>query len=76
VVITSTSSAALAVRAGVGASPDRGVVLILTAVSALTATAGARIADRVDTNRLQAAFTALVLGVAIYTAARALPALL
>lgn len=76
VVITITSGAALAVRAGAGASPDWGVVLILTAVSALTAVAGARIADRLDTSRLQTAFTALVLGVAVYTAARALPTLL
>jgi hypothetical protein len=76
VVITITSAAALVVRAGAGASPDWGVVLALTAVSALTAVAGARLADRLDTNRLQTAFTALVLVVAIYTAARALPALL
>lgn len=76
VVITITSAAALVVRAGAGASPDWGVVLALTAVSALTAVAGARLADRLDTKRLQTAFTALVLVVAIYTAARALPALL
>ncbi len=75
VVITITSASALAVRAGADASPDWGVVAALTAVSALTALAGVRIADKLDTTRLQSAFTALVLGVAIYTAARALPAL-
>ncbi len=75
VVITITSAAALVVRAGAGASPDWGVVAALTAVSALTAVAGARIADRLDTSRLQSAFTVLVLGVAVYTTARALPAL-
>jgi uncharacterized membrane protein YfcA len=37
---------------------------------------GARLAARTDTARLYAAFTVLVLGVAVYTAARALPALL
>lgn len=76
VVITITSAAALAVRAGAGTSPDWTPVLVLTAVSALTAVAGARLAHRVDTSRLQGAFTVLVLGVAAYTAARALPALL
>ena len=44
VVITITSAAALAVRAGVGASPDWGVVLALTAASALAAVLGARLA--------------------------------
>jgi uncharacterized membrane protein YfcA len=76
VVITITSAAALVVRAGAGTSPDWGVVAALTAVSALTAVAGARFADRLDGDRLQVAFTVLVLAVATYTAARALPALL
>ena len=76
VVITITSAAALSVRAGSGAAPDWTSVAVLTATSAAAAVAGARLADRVDTNRLQAAFAALVLGVAVYTAARAVPALL
>jgi uncharacterized protein len=38
--------------------------------------AGAKLADRVDTHQLSAVFTVLVLGVAAYTAAQALPALL
>jgi len=76
VVITITSAAALVVRTGVGPTPDWGVVLALTAVSALTAVAGARLADRLGTARLQTAFTSLVLAVAAYTGARALPALL
>ncbi|TCC21642.1 sulfite exporter TauE/SafE family protein [Kribbella sindirgiensis] len=75
VVITITSAAALAVRAGSGAGPDWGVVLLLTAVSASAAVVGARLANRVDSVRLSAAFTVLVLGVAVYTAIRALPAL-
>ncbi|EON22200.1 hypothetical protein CF8_3967 [Nocardioides sp. CF8] len=75
VVIALTSAAALAVRAGVGSAPDWGLVLALTAVSALGGFLGARLADRIDTNRLSAAFTVLVLAVAVYTAARALPAL-
>lgn len=75
VVITITSAAALSVRAGAGSSPDWTPVLALTAASALAAVAGTRLADRVHTDRLQGAFTLLVLGVAVYTAARALPAL-
>ena len=75
VVITLTSAAALAVRAGVGSAPDWGLVLVLTAVSAIGGFLGAKLADRIDTNRLSAAFTILVLAVAVYTAARALPAL-
>ncbi len=75
VVITLTSAAALAVRAGVGSAPDWGLVVVLTAVAAVGGFLGARLADRVDTNRLTAAFTVLVLAVAVYTAARALPAL-
>lgn len=75
VVITLTSAAALAVRAGVGSAPDWGLVLVLTAVSALGGFLGAQLTDRIDANRLSAAFTVLVLAVAVYTAARALPAL-
>jgi uncharacterized membrane protein YfcA len=76
VVITITSVSALAVRAGTGTSPDWGPVLTLTAASASAAVAGSHVADRVDTNRLQAAFAVLVLGVAGYTATRAFPALI
>ncbi|MEQ7849393.1 sulfite exporter TauE/SafE family protein [Nocardioides kribbensis] len=76
ITITITSAAALAVRAGAGATPDWTSVAVLTATSAAAAVAGARLADRVGTHRLQAAFAVLVLGVAVYTAARAVPALL
>ncbi len=76
VVITLTSAGALAVRTGVGVAPDWGLVLVLAAVSGLGGFLGARLADRIDTDRLSAAFTVLVLAVAVYTAVRALPALL
>ena len=76
VVITLTSAAALAVRTGIGVTPDWGVVLVLTAVSALAGFVGARLGQRVDTRHLTSAFTVLVLTVAGYTAFRALPALL
>ena len=75
VVITITSTVALAARAGAGASPDWTLVAALTVAAALAAVAGARLAARIDTRRLSAAFTALVLVVAAWTAATALPAL-
>ena len=75
VVIALTSAAALVVRVGSGVQPDWWLVLVLTVVSALGGVAGARVADRVSTRQLSTAFAALVVAVAIYTAARALPAL-
>lgn len=77
VVITMTSAVALAVRTVDGAGrPDWGVVLVLTAASGAAAVTGARLASRADTGRLTTAFTALVLAVAVYTGAQAVPALL
>ena len=76
VVITITSAAALAVRAGSGISPDWSAVLLLTVVAAVGAVVGARFAGKVDAVRLSAAFTVLVFGVAVYTSTQALPAFL
>ena len=75
VVISLTSAAALAARAGVGVRPDWGLVLALTIASAAGGLVGARVAARTDTARLSSAFTVLVLAVAGYTAFRAFPAL-
>lgn len=75
VVISLTSAAALAVRTGAGVAPDWGVVLVLTAASVVGGVLGARGVERIGTGRSSAAFTLLVLGVACYTAARALPAI-
>jgi uncharacterized protein len=50
-------------------------VALLTAVAVAGGWAGARLAARTDTRRLQAAFTVLLLLVAGYTAWHALPAL-
>lgn len=75
VVITVTSAVALLVRAGGGVAPDWDVVVALTAAAAVAAIVGTRIADRVETRRLSAIFTGLVLVVAGYTAVQALPAL-
>ena len=75
VVITLTSGVALLARAGSGISPDWWLVLALTAAAVAGGLAGARLAARTDTRRLAAAFTALVLVVAAFTATQALPAL-
>ena len=76
VVITITSAAALAARAGSASAPDWEIVATLTVASALAAAVGARLARRIDPQRLTAAFTVLVLTVAAFTAVRAWPALL
>ena len=75
VVITITSGAALAVRAGAGIHPNWGLVALLTAVAVIGGWAGARLTAKTDTSKLQTAFTALLLLVAGYTAWRALPGL-
>lgn len=74
VVITITSAAALAVRSGTTPHPDWTPVLVLTLAATAATVLGARLAARVGTAVLQAAFTALVLGTAVVTAAHALPA--
>lgn len=76
IVITITSTAALATRAGTGIAPDWWLVVALTTTAIAGSVAGARLAARTDTARLSAAFTALVLLVAAYTAATAVPALI
>ncbi len=75
VVITITSAAALAARAGAGVAPDWRLVAALTITAVAGSVLGARLAARTDTARLSAAFTGLVLAVAAYVAAQALPAL-
>ena len=76
VVITLTSATALAVRSGLGVTPDWNPVLVLTATSVVGGVLGVRLACRTDPRRLAAAFTVLVLAVAAWTALHALPALL
>jgi uncharacterized membrane protein YfcA len=76
VVIVLTSAAALVVRAGSVVQPDWWLVLALTGASAVGGYAGARVAGRIDTRKLSGAFTVMVLVVAVYTAVRALPALI
>ena len=75
VVITITSASALAVRTSAGTHPSWGLVMLLTTVAVVGGWAGARLAARTDTSKLQAAFTILLVLVAGYTAWRAWPAL-
>lgn len=75
VVITVTSTSALAVRLGATDHPDWSLVALLTSLAVAGAVAGARLARRTDAARLHSAFTALLVVVAVWTAARALPAL-
>lgn len=75
VVITITSAAALAARAGAGVDPDWRLVAAITVTAVAGSVLGGRLAARTDTTRLSAAFTGLVLVVAAWTAATALPSL-
>lgn len=76
VVITITSAAALVVRAGTATHPDWTLVGLLTIAAVIGGWLGARIATRVHTDRLQSTFTLLLIAVAAYTAAQAVPALI
>jgi uncharacterized membrane protein YfcA len=75
VVITVTSLAALLVRLGSTAQPDWPLVGLLAALAVVGALVGTWAARRVEAGRLQAAFTALLVVVAVWTASRGLPAL-
>ena len=75
VVITVTSLAALLVRLGSTAQPDWPLVGLLAALAVVGALVGTWAARRVEPGRLQAAFTALLVVVAVWTASRGLPAL-
>lgn len=75
VVITVTSTAALVVRLGATEHPDWSLVALLTGLAVVGAVSGTWLARRLDPARLHTAFTALLVVVAVWTAARALPAL-
>jgi hypothetical protein len=75
VAITVTSVAALLVRLGATTQPDWPLVALLTGLAVTGALLGTWAGRRIDPARLQAAFTTLLVVVAVWTAARALPAL-
>ena len=70
-VIAVNAAVALAARAGAG-SIDWGTTLVFTAAATVGVGAGKRIADRLEPESMQRAFAALLVGVALYTGARAL----
>ena len=80
-VIAVNSATALAGRlAGpgpqtVGAHLDWAVIAVFTAAAVLGSLAGSRIASRTNPARLARAFAVLLVAVALYTAARSIPAL-
>jgi uncharacterized protein len=74
-VIAINSAAALAARLGGQVHLDWPLLGVFTLAALAGALAGNRIASRVDASRLTAAFTALLVAVAIYTLCRSVPGL-
>jgi uncharacterized membrane protein YfcA len=80
-VIAVNSATALAGRlAGPGSQPagarlDWAVIAVFTAAAVLGSLAGSRVASRTNPTRLARAFAVLLVAVALYTAARSIPAL-
>lgn len=75
VVIAVTSVAALAARLAAGLSFDWNVVFVLTTAAVVGGVVGAKLADRVAARPLRSAFTTVIVGVGVYTALQAVPAL-
>jgi len=73
VVISVTTLVALLARAGSGASPDWAPVLVLTGSAVAGVLLGTHRIGQVEPRRLQAAFSVLVLTIAVVTMARSVP---
>jgi uncharacterized protein len=74
-VIAINSASALLSRLGTHARIEPGLLLAFTAVAVAGAVAGSRIASKVRPERLAGAFTVLMIAIAVYIAARSVPAL-
>lgn len=74
-VIAVNSASALLSRLGTHASINDALLLTFTAAAVVGAVAGSRVASRVRPERLSAAFAFLMIAIALYTAARSIPAL-
>jgi hypothetical protein len=74
-VIAINSASALVARAGHGVQLDWPLIGVFTLAAILGSLAGGRLATRVRPERLTAAFTVLLVAVALYTAARSFPQL-
>ncbi len=75
VVIAVTSVAALAARLAAGLSFDWNAVFVLTTAAVVGGIVGAKLVDRVAARPLRSAFTTVIVGVGVYTALQAVPAL-
>ena len=75
-VISINSAAALAARLGGGVHLDWPLLGVFALAALSGVLAGNRVASRVSASRLTAAFTTLLVAVAVYTLARSLPSLL
>lgn len=75
-VIAVNSAAALLARLGHGVHLDWQVLGVFTVAAVVGSLFGNRVASRVDPARLSAAFTGLLVAVAVYTAGRSVPHLL
>jgi uncharacterized membrane protein YfcA len=74
-VIAINSASALLSRLGTHASIGDTLLITFTVAAVAGAVAGSRIASRVRPERLSAAFAVLMIVIALYTAARSIPAL-
>lgn len=74
-VIAINSASALLSRLGTHASIGDALLITFTAAAVAGAIAGSRIASKVRPERLAAAFAVLMIAIALYTAARSIPAL-
>lgn len=74
-VITINSASALVARAGNGVQLDWLLIGVFTLAAIVGSLAGGRLATRVRPELLSAAFTVLLVAVALYTAARSFPQL-
>ncbi len=75
-VIAVNSASALTARLGGGMSLDWPLLGVFTLAALAGTLAGNRIASRVSASRLTAAFTGLLIAVAVYSLCRSLPALM
>jgi uncharacterized membrane protein YfcA len=75
-VISINSASALAVRLSGGASLDWPLLGVFTLAALAGTLAGNRIASRVSASRLTAAFTGLLVAVAVYSLSRSVPGLI
>jgi uncharacterized membrane protein YfcA len=76
VVITMTSLVALLTRLGAGIDLDWGVLGAFTAAAVAGSLLGSRLVSRVASHRLTAAFSAVLVVIALYSAFRSVPAIL